>query len=729
MSKKKSYSLDDLKKIKITDEGIKEKTSEEISKLEAEENRINTTQKNNIDVNHSIKIPDAVYENIQTRQRKINLEAFAPYNFIPLNDKVVPSDFEMNKVPFDKYHKEKKNGYIALNIQTKTPIYLRDLLEKDESEKVEQLKSEIENLKTNTIEFRRKYIELLELTKSFYSPGDGVFKLSGSSLRGMIRTHVEIISFSRIGFIDENRKFHYRSMADMSVNLKQKFSAEMLGGDRNSGFYQKVKAGYLVKDGNNFKIKPAISHDPNCQFYRVEEDLVISAGILTERMSIEENGRREENPSYKFGFKKIKFTSEPLAIHQHSQNLKYARVNRVFKVDDSNAPENANEGVLICTGWMRNQRIGKHLHWVIKPAENSDLEFLPGVVEDYKNDEGRVKGANLLEWFKEFNADQIPCFYLTEGDRVKSFGHTGIFRLAYEQSLKDFIPFYHRESKLIDITEGIFGNETEFAGRVFFEDAKFINSVKENPLIEKKHPQILSSPKPTTFQHYVVQKNIEPLYNENQRSRDYGKLQGLRMLKDYNSTDVALRGNKMYWHKENSNWAASQVDLDKHLKQLTLIECIDEGAKFNGRIRFENLSDVELGALLFTLDLPDGCCHKIGMGKPLGLGSIKITPTLHLSNRENRYTHIADEWSSELKESTSEDKNINNFKNVFENYILSQLKSDKKSLWEIERMEELQRMLDFNNKPALDKTRYMKIEPKPNEFRNRPVLPKPTDVK
>ena len=33
------------------------------------------------------------------------------------------------------------------------------------------------------------------------------------------------------------------------------------------------------------------------------------------------------------------------------------------------------------------------------------------------------------------------------------------------------------------------------------------------------------------------------------------------------------------------------------------------------------------------MDLPPECAHKIGMGKPLGLGSIRISPTVVISNR------------------------------------------------------------------------------------------------
>ncbi len=736
MSKnKKSLSLDDLKKIKIDENGIKEKSHEEIAKQKKEEEVNQAFNQNTLDVNHSIEIPTDVYENNINRRNRIDLIANAPYNFVPLNDKEVHSDFDIYSTPFDKYHERKYTGYISLNILTKTPIFLRDLLTIEESKEIDLLNEELKSLGTDSSEFITKYERKMEIIKNFYSPGDGIFKISGSSLRGLIRNIVEIVSYSKIGFIDKYRKFHYRAMADRSWDLKTKFTEEMLAGDRNIGFYQNVKAGYLIKDGMDYKMKTVNSPNPNCQFFRVEEDTVITSGVLTNKMSqLNLDGKREKNPSYKFGFKKVKFTFQPYQKHAtYSQPLLFSKVNSIFNFTDPAAPATAHEGVLVHTGWIPSRNRGKHLHWVMGKASNNTIEFLPGVVENYKNDEGRDKNSNLLDWFGKFNVSEVPCFYLEENGKVKSFGHTGIFRLAYERSISEFIPYNHLDIKIRDITEAIFGNETQFAGRVFFEGAKFSKSESHDPLNSPTYLKTLSNPKPTTFQHYIVQKEIVPKYLESRNINTNGNFQGLEGLKDYNSTDISIRGNKFYWHKENINFSADVEDIEKHLNQLTKAACIDKGTTFTGRIRFENLSDVELGALLFALDLPSGCCHKIGMGKPLGLGSIHISPTLHLSNRYNRYTKLDNEWSNYLPESKETDKNIEHFKNTFSTYILNALNNDKKDyssidLWKVDRLNELKIMLDFDNKPDKSKTRYMKIEPN-NEFRNRPVLPKPSNVK
>lgn len=696
-----------------------------------------------LDVEHSIIIPADVESNNQEHTGKVELKAKAPYNFIPINDKIVKSCFNTNDTPLDVYHQDRHTGYISISILTKTQIYIRSLLTEEESNRLDYLEDRIKNEK-NKDDLIRLCEEKLNLTKHFYSPGKGISKLPGSSIRGLIRSGVEIASFGKFGFTEKERKYHYRSMADRSADLKRKYADDMLiqkyNVNGNSlGYTQKVNAGYLVESGNSYRIKPVDSPATDCQFFRVEENDVINSGVLHTKMTVMIRGRCEGNPSYSSGFKRIKFTYAPAQTHQHSCKLYYSKVTSIYAHDDPAAPLNCLEGTLVYTGWMRNKRQGKHLHWVIGPAGRTTIDFLPGVISDYRNDESRKKEANLLEWFKIFNVKEVPCFYIEENGKVKSFGHTGIFRLAYEKNVGSFLPNNHQQEDVLDIAESIFGKENMFPGRLFFEDADFVSSEEPNPYTVSGYPQILSTPKPTTVQHYIVQKEIVPIYNVHN-----GIYQGVRGLKDYNSSDVSLRGIKLYWHKSEMLPYAERGSFEDNPRQYTFIEPIDKGAAFVGKIRFENLSDVELGALLFALDLPEECCHKIGMGKPLGLGSIRIAPELYLSNRYKRYTNILFEWLPSQISSASESSIIGSLKNAFAKYILNNLddnttEHEEMELWKVERMKELRTMLNFEQKPDYEETRYMEIEKKQknadgvltkvNEYKERPVLPKPSGVK
>lgn len=652
------------------------------------------------DSNHSIDIPN-------------NYDARAPYNFVPINDDVVPAQ-EMPE--FLTYTKEQKGikrftGEIDLEIKTETPIYIRD---------------------TTDSEQLNKGIESKDIP-DFYSPADKK-RIPGSSLRGMTRSLVEIMSYSKFEFFEEDKKFLYRAMADKSLDLRKNYTDKILTQEKD-GYTQITQGGYLTKEGNDYYIIPAKELLKGDFHYRIEENDAISSGIIIEKMKFKDaNGKFKKNPIYKSGSYEIYFKPEAPKIHKHSQQLYYSKITKI-----SSMPLPGYEkGSLVCTGWIKSGNEGKHLHWIIPEMvdRNRKLSFAENVIENYKNDENREEGTDLLKILKDGSDKYIPCFYIEEGGKVTGFGYTGIFRIAYNNSLKNFIPKNNIEFNGIDLAQAIFGDKERFAGRVFFEDAFLSKLIKQH---EASHPQILASPKPTTFQHYLVQKGITP------KSNNRGDLSGWNGLKDYNSEDITIRGNKLYWHRIGNEWIASASDVTKHPKQYTLIKPIE--GEFNGKIRFENLSEVELGALLTSLDLPENCAHKIGMGKPLGMGSIRITPTLKLSNRANRYKKIDSELNV-LKEENEEENKKNNkkeiekYKNAFAQYILNKLNiltsSDNKNNFDefkkMSRMKELYTMLAFKGNPVNEKTRYMEIEHrtpegrKINEYRDRPVLPLPSKV-
>jgi len=560
----------------------------------------------------------------------------APYNFVPLNNKVVPAQ----EIPeYNKYHQDRYTGYIEITIETKTPIYIRDTLTEEEYK--EKLKIEEENKKRDK---QKQYIN-----PDFFSPG-GLYRIPGSSLRGMIRTMVEIMSFGKFGFFDDAR-LYYRGLADIS-SLRKEYQNHMSSFDKNSKKSQyKMSAGILIKRGFNYFIIPA-------------------------------KGFRQIN---KFEARKI----------IESKGLKYQEY-QFYKVDN---------GYIVVSGQMPN----KKRDWLIElPATNSNLIPVPkDDIENYKSDKNRSKNVPDLLKLAE---NGVPCFYVRYRDTKNreriSFGHTGMFRLAYDKTIGDHIPSNLKDSNIVDIPEAIFGNEKTHSSRVFFEDA-YLDSEPEKILLNTIIPKILSNPKPTCFQHYIEQLT-DNLYNHPKN------------LAHYNSPNL-IRGYKLYWHKDGKGFEETAKDaIQKHETQYTKITPVKEGAVFKGRIRFENLSDIELGALLFAIDLPEGCAHKIGMGKPLGLGSVQIKPRLFISDRKRRYTEIFFEWNG-LKDETAR---ITEFKSSFENHIMNTIGEKKTSLWDIDRMKELKTMLDFRNKPENNKTEYQEL----GEFRKRKVLQKPTEI-
>lgn len=557
--------------------------------------------------------------------------AHAPYNFIPLNEKIVAAEkIPGQDFPLNVYHQTRHTGWIDLEIETQTPLYIRDALTTEES------KSD-------------------RVNPDFFSP-NGQPQMPGSSLRGMVRTLVEIVSFGKFGAYTD-RRFYFRGLADKS-NLRKDYQERMSSFDRKSRrAVYKMSAGVLRKKGRfDYEIVPSEN------FWQIAKPK--AQGIV--------------------------------------KQLKDQRYGE-FKFYET------GEGYLVVSGNMQN----KKKDWMIA-FPSSDAKAFPipeDDIKDYKDDATRADTVpNLVELVnREQHKKGVPCFYTKWQDRFGrsrvSFGHTAMFRLAYERTVGEHLPDAHNDDATIDIAEAIFGNESTFAGRVFFEDAK-LNPGQTDALMGEATPKILSSPKPTTFQHYLAQNSDD-----------------IRQLNHYN-TNAPIRGNKLYWHKSGDNWQETdETAITQHQTQYTKINPVKPQTKFTGRIRFENLSDVELGALLFNLDLPEGCCHKLGMGKPLGLGSIKIIPKLFLSDRKQRYSDFLAEF--DLQES----QQISRLKQKFELYICEALREQNvHTLWDLKRLKEFRTMLDFEKGVELEKQgkiRYMQITPQ-NEFKDRPVLPMPT---
>jgi len=113
------------------------------------------------------------------------------------------------------------------------------------------------------------------------------------------------------------------------------------------------------------------------------------------------------------------------------------------------------------------------------------------------------------------------------------------------------------------------------------------------------------------------------------------------------------------------------------------------------------------------------------MGKPLGMGAVKITPTLHLSSRQERYGRLFS--GSDWHKGEREEPDAQRFILEFERFVLDRMdrqeRGQTQALKDVERIKMLLTMLEW---PGPDRllTKYMTIEPV-NEYKERPVLPDP----
>jgi CRISPR/Cas system CSM-associated protein Csm3 (group 7 of RAMP superfamily) len=83
------------------------------------------------------------------------------------------------------------------------------------------------------------------------------------------------------------------------------------------------------------------------------------------------------------------------------------------------------------------------------------------------------------------------------------------------------------------------------------------------------------------------------------------------------------RGRKFYYHQRHIA-KASDIPAEKQPTHRNVrIEPLVRGV-FHFTLRYWNVGEIELGLLLHALQLPPGLYHKFGMGKSLGLGTVRI---------------------------------------------------------------------------------------------------------
>ncbi len=365
-----------------------------------------------------------------------------------------------------------------------------------------------------------------------------------------------------------------------------------------------------------------------------------------------------------------------------------------------------------------------------------------------------------------------PLFYLLEKDtngneKLAFFGPTMMFRMPYPHSLFEFIPEELRDDNQLDLAESIFGfvnqnNGTIKAGRVCFTDAVWRKrDDNEQPFFDGEYegrriPRILSSPKPTSFQLYLTQPEV---------TVKNGRQDGNSLKSYYDKGQTFIRGAKRYWHNPSANgnaevfvapsdqafiedYVAKDYDNQrnpKRSKQHTIIRPVRKNTAFESRVYFENLSKLELGALLTALDLPDSKRHKLGMGKPLGLGTVEIKTTLVVQERlssgdkKGRYEKLFDDeknWHEGITPPAEVEQLAGACCTEFRQAILKHYQNAAEAnsidaeggrLDKIPRLAALFTMLEWKN-AIQDEEKLKYAEPGADEIKRRYVLPSPQDI-
>lgn len=657
--------------------------------------------------------------------------ARAPYNFVPLPETIVTVD----SVPsLDRY--TGLTGNIRCRLTTKSPLYVRACMTPEFFKKWGQ----------------KAFHELPEAEQEeaarFFAINAPEPLIPASSLRGMVRNLVEIAAYAKLRWVTDE-PLVFRAVGD-TTSLGEYYRSRLMQDDGNKHYTPLMRAGYLRRDGQQWQIVPAQTIG-GTTFARIwQNDIRNIRGPLPRWPDDARpcaNAHRiwvrlgvYDYQDVRRGFLKVKYTPVLAAAGE--------------------AQAGYQEGVLAYSGPMNK----KAHEAVIYPPDNAanPIPVDDDLIRRYR-DQISQEQQKLLGDHAALNPDQ-PVFYLLDKNgKLAFFGHLWLFRLPYEHSPLDLVPRTLRDVTTVDMAEAVFGFVAESnqdkrqsrAGRVTFTDARLVAGQGDVwAAVNSITPRILAGPKPTTFQHYLTQQ--EPDEAETGKFDRQGQPKTERRLDHYASPpphQTTIRGHKLYWHKG----AVALIDIEERdqnkirtaPKQYTRVRPVKTNISFEFNIAFENLRPEELGALLWVLMLPGEpertYCHKIGMGKPLGMGSVAITTELSLRDRtkppsnqpdeEGRYARLVTDGHWQLGQEDS--GALADAIAAFEQYVLTQIAPTERrgasTLKDVKRIQMLLALLEWheNTPDWQETTRYMEIEHGPrklNEYKERPVLPDPLAV-
>lgn len=639
----------------------------------------------------------------------------APYNFVSLPQKAVARYMDPKELPAhnsfkNRDGKELLSGIIEYTLEAKTPIIVSSG-EKDKS-------------------------------AFFFTNSSGEYAIPGNTMRGMVRTNSQILSFSNIVRGDGNNEY-----PESEINDSRFLFRDVAGNGALADKYKKVlhidpvkrisrslRAGYIINENNKYYIEESEKLNDIRNYFRLDEiylrkilDKEILRNIrLMYKLELEEYEKKLKDLNKIIHGKNtsinkqevFKAKDEKKAILKKCKNNNYQPYNIEisFSLDSKNVritnigekEKYSKKGYLLSGGFID----GKMSHYIVpEPTDSSGrISISTEDITSYKDDliltKKMVKSNETIISGKEFfdlpkKGHKKPVFFINT-DRLH-FGFTPYLRMFYSKTILDGVKSSYKDVNGISYTDAIFGFinmgykvnnkdvKLSYKSRVSFEDA----IAHEGAVMDKDTTMkmILAEPKPTSYNLYLKQ-------NINSDKKE------LKIYED----DFEIRGIKQYWMK---NYIEIPDINDGQGDNMNFtIYPLKEGAKFSGRIHFKNLEEDELGLILWALKLENNCYQNIGLAKPYGFGRVEVKDiSLKVEDLDKKY----EEFSFDYIEEVEVDKYIDIFKKTFSNKYLNGKNIDEqlpiKELMYIKKTLIGERDCNWYRYMTLKEFRYRKVLP------------------
>lgn len=541
----------------------------------------------------------------------------APYNFVPLSDRVVFPAWR-NLVSHDIPFADGISGSFDILVDCETPLIIRG-----------------------------------EEDRGVYRPFevDGEPVIPGTSLRGMLRNVVEIASFGKMNRVTD-KKDGIRDLNNRHVYGR--FMSEI----QNRNPVPLVNAGWLTRrlddDGEE------VWEIQACHFAKIEYQLLM--GLANEI------GLQGYNPGIRGGAKAKyeKWGNEakgvwkcPVRVYSPKGTKAATGIERLSDYGKVAGGGALQSGTLVFTGqpqnWKPGEKKKKHHDFFFYGDAEVTLPVSAEIRDAFEHvhrksgQQGRTSYEPNEEWGiweKDSRpradgsaGERVPVFFLTHPDgKLRAFGLAMMFRLAYEMSPWDLVVQAQpdADSDEPDLAECMFGfvrgagrhhageksRQVALRGRVAVGMGRIEG---KKPRLGAEVKAVLNAPRPTFYPNYVEQRDADGSTQIGGRPRGGNPIEWRTFMKERSARSHRPRGWKRVVARRTLD-ERPHVPAKASAKVTTRFRALEAPARFRATVRVHNIRPAELGALLWAIDFGGrgGTRHKIGQARALGFGTVRL---------------------------------------------------------------------------------------------------------
>ena len=583
------------------------------------------------------------------------LKADSAYNFVPVSENIV---FTHSRTSQDWPLKQGLSGTLEIECINTTPLTIGD------------------TRKTGTQE-KAGLVSCFDLPHKHNDKKE--FAIPGSSIKGAIRSIYEVLGFAKLSQVQDQR-FGIRDL--QFDHYQKRFAKSERTKDGKFVFHSKVKTGWIKFTDGKWQFTP-------CLHWRIEQDDIAKSNLIKDRKENDWYKMAKMTSSKKYELikphsLKVNFVATQAQNQPHNnKSMFYAKLSQLNN-------SGADQGYLILTGQPGDRidkRTGKkrnntkHMEFIFGSPSLETADSSTQVQKLAAQFLKTYKGTNELKVLQKLHKSNdlpaIPVFYIEEDRKVHSFGLSQLYKLAADYSIHDTIKSINHEhlGSKKDIVENLFGflredSNSDQKGRVSFG-----LMTSNDAQIEQTERTVLLGPRATYYPFYLEQ----PKAKANNTIAKENWVSYLKPL-GQQSKVPKIRGRK-YYPVKNISIPNPPTNINSE-KTVLKLEYVKPNTKFIGKIRIHNLSEIELGGLLWALTLNDEQTPlQLGMAKSFGFGQVQLNITNLNLNHNEPHQHL---------------KTMEEYRSIFEDYMNQQVPNWKNT-------SSVQSLLNILNKDKMDR--------------------------